>query len=47
MRIAIVATNDIVIPFWRKMGFVDTGIRARYLSGQIVSETIVMEKRLV
>jgi hypothetical protein len=36
VRIGVIATNGGVLPFWRSLGFVETGARA--------SETIVLEK---
>lgn len=46
IRAAIIASNDIVIPFWKKMGLVDTGIRKPYREGAIASEYMIFEKAL-
>jgi GNAT superfamily N-acetyltransferase len=46
IRGAVIATNDLVIPFWRKLGFLDTGVRKPYRSGEVISEATVLEKRL-
>jgi len=44
IRIGVVRTNEIVLPFWKSIGFVETGLRKPYSNGTIVSETIVLEK---
>ena len=47
MRIGVIAVNDVVLPFWKKLGFVETGLRRPYHEGAVVSETIVLEKPLL
>ena len=47
MRIGVVAANDSVHPFWKNLGFVETGLRRPYQEGAVVSETIVLEKPLL
>jgi GNAT superfamily N-acetyltransferase len=47
IRGAIVASNPIVIPFWEKMGFVDTGIRSPWRTDKVGSESLLFEKRLI
>lgn len=44
--ISVVATNDIAVPFWLKMGFSPTGERKPYKHGSIESEIILMRKTL-
>ncbi len=46
VRIGVIATNSIVLPFWRSLGFRETGVRRPYQDNGIVSETIVLEKEL-
>lgn len=46
MRLAVLGTNQIVVPFWRKMKFIDTGIRKPYEDGPVKSEQMVFEKRI-
>lgn len=46
MRIAVVATNNIVIPFWKKLGFADSGVRRPYHLGSVHSESLILEKPL-
>lgn len=46
VRIGVVATNSIVIPFWKKMGFMDTGIRKPYRYDQLESEHWIFEKTI-
>jgi RimJ/RimL family protein N-acetyltransferase len=47
VRIGVVAANSIVLPFWKLMGFVETGFRKPYEENGVVSETIVLEKPLL
>jgi GNAT superfamily N-acetyltransferase len=47
IRGTVIATNAIVLPFWRKMGFGDKGIRTPYRSGEVFSENIELEKSLL
>lgn len=46
MRLAVLGTNQIVVPFWRKLKFIDTGIRKPYEDGPVKSEQMVFEKRI-
>jgi GNAT superfamily N-acetyltransferase len=46
VRIGVIGTNDIVLPFWKSLGFVETGVRRPYQENGIVSENIILEKRL-
>jgi RimJ/RimL family protein N-acetyltransferase len=46
IRIGVVRTNEAVLPFWQKLGFVPTGERKPYRYEQVESETIVLEKVL-
>ena len=44
MRIGVVRSNDIVLPFWSRLGFVETGEIKPYRYANLESETVVMEK---
>lgn len=44
--ISVVATNDMAIPFWQKMGFSLTGERKPYKHGTVESEIILLRKVL-
>jgi len=44
IRIGIVGTNDHILTFWKKMGFVDAGVRKPYSYDKLKSETFVFEK---
>ena len=46
IRLAVVLTNDSVMPFWKRMGFVDTGERKPYRHEMIRSEHVFFEKSL-
>jgi diamine N-acetyltransferase len=46
VRISVVKSNGEVLGFWKKLGFVDTGVRRPYQSGDISSEAVVLEKPL-
>lgn len=46
IRCAVVMTNDIVIPFWKKMGFRHTGEVKPYEYDHLVSEIVFFEKNL-
>lgn len=46
LRAAVVATNDVVLPFWRAMGLVETGETKPYQRGSVNSHAIVLTKRL-
>lgn len=44
VRIGIIASNAPAFPFWRKMGFAETGERKRDIS--FLAETVILEKPL-
>ena len=44
LRIGVVGTNEDVLPFWRKLGFVPTGEVKPYRYGPIQSQVTVLEK---
>lgn len=46
VRIGVIMTNDIVLPFWKSVGFVDEGLRRPYRSGTVESEYAILEKPL-
>lgn len=46
LRLSVLESNNIVMPFWRKMGFVETGERKPYESGTFKTEHILFEKAL-
>lgn len=46
IRLGVVRTNEQVLPFWRKMGFVETGEVKPYRYARVASETLVLEKTL-
>lgn len=46
LRIGVVRTNGLVLPFWQKMGFRETGELRPYENGACRSETVVLEKSL-
>jgi RimJ/RimL family protein N-acetyltransferase len=46
LRAAVVATNVQVLPFWRRMGFAETGEVKPYRYGTLHSESIILEKPL-
>jgi GNAT superfamily N-acetyltransferase len=46
MRIAVLRTNDRVLPFWTALGFVPTGEVKPYRDGSVITEAIVLAKRL-
>ncbi|MFC1852861.1 GNAT family N-acetyltransferase [candidate division CSSED10-310 bacterium] len=46
VRLGVLKTNEIVAPFWSKMGFSDTGRRVPYHSGPVESEIMLFEKEL-
>jgi GNAT superfamily N-acetyltransferase len=43
IQLAVVSTNDVALPFWRKMGFCETGKRTPYRYNQVEAESIHME----
>jgi ribosomal protein S18 acetylase RimI-like enzyme len=46
VRIGVIEANGIVLPFWKSLGFVETGVRRPYEDNGVVSENIVLEKAL-
>jgi GNAT superfamily N-acetyltransferase len=46
LRIAVVRSIAAVLPFWRRMGFVETGEVQPYVYDEIVSESIILTKPL-
>jgi RimJ/RimL family protein N-acetyltransferase len=44
--LAVVSTNDVALPFWRKVGFQETGKRTPYKYDRIEAESIFMELEL-
>jgi RimJ/RimL family protein N-acetyltransferase len=46
LRAAVVATNAEVLPFWQRMGFAETGEVKPYRHDQLVSESIILAKKL-
>ncbi|MBU1627515.1 GNAT family N-acetyltransferase [bacterium] len=47
IRIGILLTNNVVIPFWEKMGYLDTGKRIPYEYGNVKSEVLLFEKVII
>ena len=46
VRIGVVRTNERVLPFWSKLGFVPSGETKPYRYDHVVSETIILTKSL-
>jgi RimJ/RimL family protein N-acetyltransferase len=46
VRIGVVRTNEGVLGFWRRMGFIETGELKPYAHGPLKSEIVVLEKPL-
>ena len=46
IRISVVKSNDEVLIFWKKLGFIETGVNHPYENGSVISESIVLEKIL-
>lgn len=46
VRIAVVRSNEDVLPFWTKLAFEPTGQVRPYRCGVVVSEHVALEKRL-
>jgi GNAT superfamily N-acetyltransferase len=46
IRLSVVRANAQALPFWRKLGFAPTGETKPYRYGAVVSEHILLEKRL-
>lgn len=47
VRIGVIGTNGVVLPFWKSLGFVETGERRPYKENDVISERIVLEKTLL
>lgn len=47
LRISVLKTNDEVILFWKKMGFVETGEIKPYQYDKLVTEVVIFEKPIV
>ena len=46
VRIGVVRTNEAVLAFWRRLGFVETGEVKPYARGPVASEIVVLSKPL-
>lgn len=46
IRLGVVRTNDGVLGFWRRMGFIENGEIRPYAHGPLTSEIVVMAKEL-
>jgi len=46
IRVAVVRTNEGVMPFWRRLGFEPTGEVNAYRYGSVLSESVIFEKHL-
>jgi GNAT superfamily N-acetyltransferase len=46
LRAAVVATNAQVLPFWKRMGFTETGEVKPYVYDKLHSESIILAKHL-
>jgi len=46
VRAGVVRTNEAVLPFWQKLGFVPTGEVKPYQYSTVVSEVVILAKRL-
>jgi hypothetical protein len=46
LRISVVRCHDPVLPFWRRVGFIETGEVKPYVYDKLVSESIVLTKPL-
>jgi len=46
LRISVVRSNTDVLPFWRRMGFTETGEVQPYVHDTLVSESIILAKLL-
>jgi uncharacterized protein len=47
IRIAVLGTNEIVLPFWQKMGFRLTGEMSPYSYDKVKTMAVYLEKRIV
>jgi GNAT superfamily N-acetyltransferase len=46
LQISVVRSNATVLPFWRRMGFAETGEVRPYVCDKLVSESIILTKPL-
>ncbi len=46
IRIGVIGTNGVVLPFWKSLGFAETGVRRPYDFNGVISENIVLEKSI-
>jgi RimJ/RimL family protein N-acetyltransferase len=46
IRLGVLATNDIVLPFWEKMGYIERGGRKPYKNKNIKTKVIILEKTI-
>ena len=46
LRTSVVRRNDAVLPFWRRMGFVETDEVQPYMYDKLISESIILKKLL-
>jgi GNAT superfamily N-acetyltransferase len=46
LRTSVVRSNAAVLPFWRRMGFAETGEVQPYVYGEITSESVILAKPL-
>ncbi|MGH4010475.1 MAG: GNAT family N-acetyltransferase [Pseudonocardiaceae bacterium] len=46
LRVAVVRSDAAVLPFWRQVGFTETGEVRPYVYDTLVSESIILGKRL-
>ncbi|MBI3555321.1 MAG: GNAT family N-acetyltransferase [Deltaproteobacteria bacterium] len=44
IRIGVIGTNEVVLPFWKSLGFLETGLRRPYEENGVISENIILEK---
>lgn len=47
VRIGVIGTNGLVLPFWKSLGFVETGVRRPYEDNGVISENIVLERDIL
>lgn len=46
VRIGVVGTNEAVLPFWKKLGFMPTGEVKPYRYGSVMSKVVILVKSL-
>ena len=46
LRIAVVKTNSVALPFWHKQGFEENGEIKPWVQEQLKTEVIILTKRL-